>query len=347
MIEVEHLTKQYGSFTAVDDISFAAGSGEIVGFLGPNGAGKTTTMRILTGFMPPTSGRARVAGYDVLEESMLVRSVVGYLPETVPLYPDMSVRGYLEFIAELRRVGEREARVIEVMERVALLDRAESLIRNLSKGLRQRVGLAQALVHDPPVLILDEPTIGLDPRQVLEVRSLVRELREGHTVLFSTHILSEAEQVCDRVLIIDRGKIIAEGPPQTLRDRLQKGGRIFVRLGAVDGDAAALLASLPAVANVEAMGDGFVITAADSTDIRPAIASAVTGAGWSLLELRPQAMTLEDIFLEVTAQAEAESEAEDAAGAPAAADRVLDEASDEASDEAPGGDTDTDAGGGQ
>ncbi len=312
MIEVGHLTKQYGRFTAVDDISFAAERGEIVGFLGPNGAGKTTTMRILTGFMPPTSGWASVAGYDVLDESMQVRSVVGYMPETVPLYPDMSVRGYLQFIAELRRVEDRRTRVPEVLARVDMLDRSESLIRNLSKGLRQRVGLAQALIHDPPVLILDEPTIGLDPRQVLEVRQLVRELREEHTVLFSTHILSEAEQVCDRVLIIDRGKIIAEGPPETLRDRLQKGGRVYVRLGSVDGDPAALLAGLDGVNSAEAMGDGFVVTAIDAADVRPAIAQAVVNAGWALLELRPQAMTLEDIFLEVTAQAATEEEAETA-----------------------------------
>ena len=327
MIEVEHLTKQYGRFTAVDDISFTAGSGEIVGFLGPNGAGKTTTMRILTGFMPPTSGRATVAGYDVFDESMQVRSVVGYLPETVPLYPDMSVRGYLEFVAELRRVKSRRDRVMDVLRRVDMVARSESLIRNLSKGMRQRVGLAQALVHDPPVLILDEPTIGLDPRQVLEVRDLVRELRENHTVLFSTHILSEAEQVCDRVLIIDRGAIIAEGPPESLRDQLQTTGRIYVRVDGVDSDPAALLGSVPGVEAVEAVETGFVITAAagadGAPDIRPALAEAVVRAGWSLLELRRQAMTLEDIFLEVTTRAEAEeageAEPEDAAYAAALA----------------------------
>ena len=314
MIEVEQLTKQYGALKAIDNVSFTARQGEILGFLGPNGAGKTTTMRILTGFMPPTSGRATVAGYDVFEESMAVRSVVGYLPETVPLYPDMSVRGYLEFIAELRRVKNRDERVLDVLERVNLLERAESLIRNLSKGLRQRVGLAQALVHDPPVLILDEPTIGLDPRQVLEVRALVRDLREDHTVMFSTHILSEAEQVCDRVLIIDHGKLIAEGPPQALRDQLQQGGRIFLRLGAVDGDPLALLRGLPVVRAVEALGEGFVVTAHDTADIRPVIAQAVINAGWELLELRPQAMTLEDIFLEVTARSEIEEVDEAGAG---------------------------------
>jgi ABC-2 type transport system ATP-binding protein len=193
---------------------------------------------------------------------------------------------------------------MEVLDRMGMLERSESLIRNLSKGMRQRVGLAQALVHDPPVLILDEPTIGLDPRQVLEVRALVRELREDHTVMFSTHILSEAEQVCDRVLIIDRGRIIAEGPPDTLRDRLQKGGRVFVRLGSVEGDATILLRDLPGVAAVEVMEAGFAVTAKDEEDIRPAIAEAVVNAGWELLELRRLAVTLEDIFLEVTAQVE-------------------------------------------
>ncbi|MBN1287362.1 MAG: ABC transporter ATP-binding protein [Anaerolineae bacterium] len=303
MIKVEHLTKRYGTFTAVDDLSFEARHGEILGFLGPNGAGKTTTMRILTGFMPPTGGHATVAGYDVFTESMQVRHLVGYMPETVPLYPDMSVRGYLEFMAELRRIPNRRARVREALARVDMLDRAESLVRNLSKGLRQRVGLAQAIIHDPPVLILDEPTIGLDPRQVLAVRSLVRELGKDHTVMFSTHILSEAEQICDRVLIIHQGRAIAAGPPQTLRDELQKSGRVFVRIGGASTDAeelVALLERVPSVARVEAMDTGFAVTAWGGKDIRPAIARAVTEAGRPLLELRPLAMTLEDIFLEVT-----------------------------------------------
>jgi ABC-2 type transport system ATP-binding protein len=300
MIKVDNLTKRYGTFTAVNDISFEAGRGEIVGFLGPNGAGKTTTMRILTGFMPPTAGHARVAGYDVFTQSMQVRHMTGYMPETVPLYPDMSVRGYLMFMAELRRVKKRRRRVTEVLEQVDMANRANSLIRSLSKGLRQRVGLAQAILHDPPVLILDEPSIGLDPRQVLAVRELVRELGKAHTVLFSTHILSEAEQVCDRVLIINQGCITAEGRPQDLRDRLQQGGRILVRLEAGDGDPAALLRGVPGVASVEAGETGFVVTARPGSDPRAAIAAAAVEAGHKLVELRPLAMTLEDIFLEVT-----------------------------------------------
>lgn len=299
MIKVDKLTKRYGTFTAIDSLSFEAKHGEVLGFLGPNGAGKTTTMRILTGFMPPTEGRATVAGYDVFTESMQVRQVVGYLPETVPLYPDMSVRGYLGFMAELRRVKDRQDRVWEVLERVDMLDRSESLIRNLSKGLRQRVGLAQAIIHDPPVLILDEPAIGLDPRQVLAVRRLVRELGEDHTVMFSTHILSEAEQLCDRVLIIHQGHAIAEGPPESLRDQLQRTGRMFVRVGGT-ADPLALLETVPGVASVEEVEAGYAVTSASAEDVRPAIAKTVVQAGQELLELRPLAMTLEDIFLEVT-----------------------------------------------
>jgi ABC-2 type transport system ATP-binding protein len=231
MIEVKKLSKRYGSHLAVDDISFTAKSGEILGILGPNGAGKTTTMRILTGFMPPTSGSAQVAGFDVLEDSMEVRRRVGYMPERVPFYPDMTVEGFITFWAKLRGMRQPRQRVHEVLERVQLTDRRQSLIRNLSKGLRQRVGLAQALVHDPEVVILDEPTIGIDPQQVIEVRQHVRELAEDHTVLFSTHILSEAEQVCDRVIIIHQGRIIAQGRPAALRKQLRLGDHIYVHIG--------------------------------------------------------------------------------------------------------------------
>ncbi len=217
MIEVQDLTKKYGSVTAVKGISFTAKPGQVTGFLGPNGAGKTTTMRMLTGFLPPTSGKAMVAGYDVFDESMEVRKRVGYLPESVPLYRDMTALAYLMYIGEIRGVKNRRDKAMEVLERVALADRANSRIRTLSKGMRQRVGLAQALLHDPEVLILDEPTIGLDPFQVLELRELVRELGRSHTLLFSTHILSEAEQVCDNMVIINHGQIMAEGSPSELR----------------------------------------------------------------------------------------------------------------------------------
>ncbi|MBC7871179.1 MAG: ABC transporter ATP-binding protein [Chitinophagaceae bacterium] len=203
MIEVQNLTKRYGNYLAVDNISFEAQPGEILGLLGPNGAGKTTTMRVLTGFLPPNGGKISIAGFDVLTDSMQVRRQVGYMPERIPIYPDMTVEGYVTFWAKLRGVTRPRKRVAEVLEQVQLYDRRRSLVRNLSKGMRQRLGLAQALVHDPKVVILDEPTIGIDPQQVIEVRESVRQLGQNHTVLFSTHILSEAEQVCDRVIIID------------------------------------------------------------------------------------------------------------------------------------------------
>ncbi len=302
MIEVEHLTKRYGHFTAVSDISFSAAQGEILGFLGPNGAGKTTTMRILTGYMPPSDGKAKVAGFDVFMDSIDVRRHVGYLPETVPLYPDMTVRGYVRYIADLRSVPHAADRADAVLKTVGMYERRGSLVRSISKGMRQRVGLAQALVHDPEVLILDEPTIGLDPHQTLEVRELVRALGKSHTILFSTHILSEAEQVCDRVIIIDKGQIVAMDTPQRLRDRLQQGGRLFVRIAAQAEPAAVIkkLRQLAAVASVEPYTDGYILTASAAVDIRARLATAVISAGWELLELRPLAMSLEDIFLELT-----------------------------------------------
>lgn len=302
MITAESLTKRYGRFTALRGITFQAESGEILGFLGPNGAGKTTTMRILTGYMPPTSGKASVAGYDVLTDSLEVRKRVGYLPETVPLYPDMTVHGYVKYVAELRGVPQAASRAEDVLRAVGMESRRQSLIRSISKGMRQRVGLAQALVHDPQVLILDEPTIGLDPRQTLEVRDLVRSLGKNHTVMFSTHILSEAEQVCDRVVIIDRGAIVAMDKPEALREQLQQGARLFVRVGKAESVEAArrLLGNVTGVADVTPVNDGFSVEARRGVDIRARLAGAITAAGLELLELRPLAMSLEDIFLELT-----------------------------------------------
>ncbi len=298
MIEVQNLTKRYGSHLAVDTISFEAHPGEVVGLLGPNGAGKTTTMRILTGFMPPTGGTARIAGYDVMADSLEVRRRVGYLPERVPVYPDMTVSGYITFWAKLRGITRPRAQVDAVLERVRLTDRRNTLIRNLSKGLRQRLGLAQALVHDPEVVILDEPTIGIDPQQVIEVRESVRELGQNHTVLFSTHILSEAEQVCDRVVIINKGRIVAQGTPQTLRAQLQPGVALYVEIGGASGETAErLLWDIPGVEQVERQGSGFAVRAGG--DVRPALSDCVLRAGCTLLEVRPVAMTLEDIFLDL------------------------------------------------
>ena len=329
MIEVENLSKRYGEVSAIRDISFQARPGQVTGFLGPNGAGKTTTMRILTGFMPPTSGRAIVAGYDVFTDSMEVRRRVGYLPENVPLYRDMTALGYLKFIAAVRGLRDGERRAREVLGRVDLLGRADSRIRTLSKGMRQRVGVAQALIHDPEVLILDEPTIGLDPFQVLELRDLVRELGRDHTVLFSTHILSEAEQICDQVIIIDRGEIMAEGSPQALRSELESGRPVIVRADAPLDEALALVSALPEVAQASISADGITATPADPTqDPRPAIARAVMERGWALNELRSVAVTLEDIFLEVAgSQAPARDVAEEQMGVAADAAPEEDEVS--------------------
>jgi ABC-2 type transport system ATP-binding protein len=302
LIEVHDLTKRYGTFPALDGVNFSTKEGEIVGFLGPNGAGKTTTMRILTGYMPPTSGKATVAGFDVVTESIDARSNIGYLPETVPLYPDMTVLGYVEFMAEMRGLGGRKKRKAaqNALERVDLAHRSSSLVRSISKGMRQRLGLAQAIVHDPPVLILDEPTIGLDPQQVRDVRQLVRALAKEHTVLFSTHILSEAEQICDSLIIINHGKIVAQGSPTQLRDRLQISGRVFVRSRGPANKLLPALQKVPGVESVEVYQDGVAVRSKNFKEIRPALADAVHNAKLELLELRPLATSLEDIFLEVT-----------------------------------------------
>jgi len=302
MIEVHQLSKRYGDHLAVDQISFQARPGEIVGLLGPNGAGKTTTMRMLTGFMPPTSGTARIDGFDIVTQSLEARRRVGYMPERVPIYPDMSVEGFIRFWAELRGSRSPRAQVDAVLEQVALADRRKTLVRHLSKGMRQRLGLAQALVHRPPVIILDEPTIGIDPQQVIDVRESVRALGQAHTVLLSTHILSEAEQMCDRVVIINQGKLVAQGKPAELRRRLQPGAQIYVLVSGADHDAARqLLRQIPGVKSVEAAaeGEGWVVSARDGQDLRAVISAAVTAAGLSLLEMRPLASSLEAIFLEV------------------------------------------------
>jgi ABC-2 type transport system ATP-binding protein len=309
MIQAEGLTKYYGSLKAVDDLTFHVAAGEIVGFLGPNGAGKTTTMRILTGFMPPNDGTASVAGYDVIEQSLEVRKRVGYMPETVPLYNEMSVRGYIAYMAELHglRGSARAGRVWDVLEQVDMTDRANSLISSLSKGMRQRVGLAQALVHEPEVLILDEPTIGLDPRQVHEARELIRKIGQERTVLLSTHILSEASQVCGRVLIINRGRIVAEDSPEALSARLSgaEEERMLLRLDRVDPEtAAAALRKLDTVRSVTATPQGLEIVSEPGAEARNAVTAAVLNNGWDLLELRRMEMSLEDIFLQLTAEEE-------------------------------------------
>jgi ABC-2 type transport system ATP-binding protein len=306
MIQVENLSRTYGRHVALDGISFDAQPGEIVGLLGPNGAGKTTTMRILTGFMPPTGGRATVAGFDVLTESMQARGAVGYLPERVPLYPDMTVLGYVTFWAQMRGVSKAKQAAQGALERVNLWDRRSSLVRSLSKGMRQRLGLAQALAHNPPVVILDEPTIGIDPQQVIDVRQAVRDLGSSHTVLFSTHILTEAEQVCDRLIILNLGRIVAQGTPEELRRTLYAGDRLYVEVGKLSADAALkALQSATGVAKVDPDGAGYLISGKPNVDARPHVSAKIAAAGGLVVELRPVALTLEDIFLNLVAKGKA------------------------------------------
>ena len=304
MIQVNGLIKDYGARRALNAISFNANQGEIVGFLGPNGAGKTTTMRILTGYMPPTEGEVTVAGYDVVEESLEVRKRVGYLPETVPLYNDMSALDYLKFMADLRHVPDAEERAAEALESVNLGERANSFIGSFSKGMRQRVGLAQALLHRPEVIILDEPTIGLDPSQVVEIRELIRAIGKDRTVLFSTHILSEAQQICDRVLIINKGRIVAEDTPENLQSRLTGAQRVILRVRGESDDLPAKIQKIKGVQDVETKPDGSIeFEFASGQDSRPQVAKAVIQGGYDLLEFRPVGMSLEEIFLELTRDA--------------------------------------------
>ncbi|MCJ7434399.1 MAG: ABC transporter ATP-binding protein [Anaerolineales bacterium] len=301
MIRVSGLTKDYGARRAVDRVTFEAEQGEVLGFLGPNGAGKTTTMRILAGYMPPTEGEAIVAGYDVVTESLEVRRRVGYLPETVPLYTDMVVFDYLKFMADLRHLPNADDRVDDVLEMVGMEDRASGYIGSLSKGMRQRVGLAQALLHKPEVLILDEPTIGLDPGQVVEVRELLRTIGKERTVMLSTHILTEAQNICDRVLIINKGRIVAEDTPENLQARLVGSERVILRVRGDSDGLSKIIAKIKGVQGAEPKPDGSVeFEFAPGQDVRPEVAKAVIKEGFDLLEMRPVGMSLEEIFLELT-----------------------------------------------
>ena len=305
MIRVEELTKDYGSRRALHGLTFEARQGEVVGFLGPNGAGKTTTMRILTSYMPPTSGEAIVAGYNVVSESLEVRKRVGYLPETVPLYTDMVVFDYLKFMADLRHLPDAEERVGETLEMVGLLDRANGYIGNLSKGMRQRIGLAQALLHRPEVLIMDEPTIGLDPGQVVEIRNLIREIGKERTVLLSTHILSEAQQICDRVLIINKGRIVVEDTPENLQSRLVGAERVILRVGGDSDGLAPRIEKVKGVQQVKTNPDGSLeFQFLPAQDVRQLVAKTVVEAGYDLVEMRAVGLSLEEIFLELTKEEE-------------------------------------------
>jgi len=317
MIEVDRLTKYYGPVAAIQDVSFAVEKGTIAGFLGPNGAGKTTTMRILSCFMPASSGSARVAGYDVFEQSLEVRRRIGYLPENVPLYGDMTVAAYLDFVADIKGLGrtERRRRVGEVMGRCLIEDVQGRLIGRLSKGYRQRVGLAQALVADPDVLVLDEPTIGLDPKQITEIRSLIKSLAGEHTVILSTHILPEVSMVCEGVIIINRGRIVASGPLDRLMDELSPVARVQLQVEGPAEIVGASLRALPGVTRLESRGvtDGvgtFVVEADRGRDIRRDLYQLVAQQRWALLELRALGLSLEDVFIRIVAGEEHEAPAE-------------------------------------
>ncbi len=310
MIEVQHLTKRYGRVTAVDDVTFRVERGEILGFLGPNGAGKTTTMRVITGYMPPTEGRVVVAGFDVFDQPIEAKRRMGYLPETPPLYPDMTVREYLTFVARIKGVpsGERRARVDKAMDRTRVADMKDRHCGKLSKGYRQRVGLAQAILHNPDVLVLDEPTAGLDPKQIIETRQLIQELAGDHTIILSTHILPEVAQTCQRVVIINKGKVVAVDTPDNLTRQLRGAETMYVLVDG--GDATPACCRGWRASRVSRRPTG---TGRPSATRWRACAARTCGAiwpgrssraAWGLLELRPLRMSLEEIFLQVTTEEE-------------------------------------------
>lgn len=309
MIKVESLTKRYDRTVAVSGISFEVEKGQIVGFLGPNGAGKTTTMRILTCFMPPSDGSASVAGFDVVDSPMEVKKRIGYLPENPPVYPEMEVEEYLSFVGKLKGIPgvELTRRVNESMEKCAVAEVRKKLISKLSKGFRQRVGLAQAIIHNPDVLILDEPTAGLDPKQIHETRDLIRNLAGAHTIILSTHILPEVEQTCDHVVIISKGKLVARDSVQNLTSRLRGQEAVHVEVGgAAQGDVLTTLERIDGVSRVvlrDSRHDShvFEVESLPGRNVRADLARTVVGSGWALTELKAVALSLEDVFLELTA----------------------------------------------
>ncbi|MEO1376334.1 MAG: ABC transporter ATP-binding protein [Cyanobacteria bacterium J06635_10] len=312
MIEVEHLNKVYGSTSAIEDVTFSVEEGEILGFLGPNGAGKTTTMRILTGYLPATSGTARIAGFDVHENSLAVRQKIGYLPENPPLYPEMTVEGFLFFVARIKGVsaGDRKTKVKAAMERCNLTQKRHVLIRKLSKGYRQRVGIAQAIVHDPPAIVLDEPTVGLDPRQIIDVRNLIKSLAGSHTIIISTHILPEVSMTCNRVAIINSGKVVATNTLDNLMNELTGGSGYELEIEGEAALAKQMLQNLPGVNLVESVVGGkkqlrqnrvrMRVVSEPGTEPGNTIASALYQAGFGLHEMRRINATLEDVFLQLT-----------------------------------------------
>jgi len=312
MIDVEHLSKVYGSTSAIADVTFSVEPGEILGFLGPNGAGKTTTMRILAGYLPATSGTAKVAGFEVHKDSMAVRQRIGYLPESPPLYPDMTVEGYLSFVAQIKGVnaGDRPQRIQSALTRCNLLEKRKTIIRKLSKGFRQRVGIAQAIVHDPPVIILDEPTVGLDPRQIIEVRNLIKNLAGDHTVILSTHILPEVSMTCSRVAIINHGQVVATNTPESLMTQLMGGSGYELE---VEGDFESVqrcLQAVQGVTEIEPMSTDLLpqnrlkikVVSGSETELGSEIATALVSHQLGLYEMRRVQASLETVFLQLTTE---------------------------------------------
>jgi ABC-2 type transport system ATP-binding protein len=315
MIEVEHLTKAYGQHKAVDDISFSVDKGEVLGFLGPNGAGKTTLMRMLTCFFPPTSGRASIAGYDCFADSLEVRKRIGYLPERVPLYEDMSVKDYLAFVAGIKGALSRDIKnkVAQTMADCNIDVVANKLIHDLSRGYRQRVGLAQALVNDPDILILDEPTVGLDPKQIKEIRKLIKELAGKRTVILSTHILPEVSMICGRVIIINDGKLVANDTPENLTAHLQKSAKIFLQIAGAEADE--IKKELSRVSGVKSVNrdettfddaHGFIVEVEEENNARKNLHPVIVNRGWDLVEMRSLHMSLEDVFIKLITKEEAQ-----------------------------------------
>ena len=310
MVEVQHVTKRYGSFTAVDDISFSVERGEILGFLGPNGAGKTTTMRILTGFLPATDGRARVAGFDVFEQPLEAKRRTGYLPETPPLYPEMTVHQYLQFVARINGMpaGDRDRQIASAMARTSIADVADRFCGTLSKGYRQRVGLAQAILHNPDVLVLDEPTAGLDPKQQKETRQLIEELAGDHTIILSTHILSEVEATCQKVAVIADGKLLVDVESITaLKARSGGGQQVYLQIDTLGADPIPALKQCVGVISVTLTEQReniarYRIESGRGDDIRRDLSRIVVTNGWGLLELKAQEVNLEDVFLQLTTE---------------------------------------------
>jgi ABC-2 type transport system ATP-binding protein len=308
MIQATGLTHYYGPQPAIEDVNFGVRKGEILGFLGPNGAGKTTTMRIITGFMPPTQGKVSVADFDVVEQSLDVRRRVGYLPETVPLHTEMTVTSYLKYMGTLRGMPPRRIprRIDDVIQLCRLEDYRKTIIGKLSKGFRQRVGIAQAILHEPEVLVMDEPTIGIDPIQVVETRRLIQDLGREQTVVLSSHILPEVSMICERVLIIHQGKIVAEDTPGNLAERLEGVEQLQVEVGGPSEEVLPLLRQIPGVLDVslrrQQNRDVYYIRSKEGQDLRDEISRQVIGQGWSLLSMQMMGMSLEDIFLRLTTE---------------------------------------------